>query len=80
MLYNPNLPILVSTDASPVGLGAVLSHQITVNGELVERPVAYASCALIESQQRYSQLDREALTLNLRSRIPTNIWLAENLL
>jgi len=36
MLYNSSLPIVVSTDASPVGLGAVLSHQITVNGDLVE--------------------------------------------
>ena len=63
MLYNPNLPIVVSSDASPVGLGAVLSHQITVNGDLVERPVAYASCALNERQQRYFHLDREALGL-----------------
>jgi len=61
MLYNPDLPIVVSADASPVGVGATLSHQVTIDGKIVERPVAYASCSLTTRQQKYSQLDREAL-------------------
>jgi len=56
MLYNPDLPIVVSADASPVGVGATLSHQVTVDGKIVERPVAYASCSLTARQQKYSQL------------------------
>ena len=38
--FNPELPLTSSCDASPYGLGAVLSY-IMPNG--VERPVAYAS-------------------------------------
>lgn len=40
MPYDPNLPLVLATDASKTGLGAVLSHRL-VNGQ--ERPIAYAS-------------------------------------
>ena len=60
MHYDPRLPKVVSSDASPVGLGATLSHVVTFNDKTVERPVCYASCSLNERQQRYFQLDREA--------------------
>ena len=39
---NPDLPIVVSVDASPVGVGAVLSHVVKIKGKLVERPVMFA--------------------------------------
>ncbi|KAI5750744.1 hypothetical protein M8J77_000948 [Diaphorina citri] len=59
MPFNPSLPVSLTTDASPYGVGAVLSH--TVNG--IEKPIAYASRSLTTSEQNYSQLDREALAI-----------------
>nr|XP_039263176.1 uncharacterized protein K02A2.6-like [Styela clava] len=46
-------------DASPYGIGAVLSV-ITQEGE---RPVAFASRSLSKPERNYSQLDREGLAL-----------------
>lgn len=58
--YDPDLPITLSSDASPYGIGTVLSH-ITDNGD--ERPIAYASRTLSKAEQKYSQLDKEALAI-----------------
>lgn len=55
--YNPKLPLLLATDASPVGLGAVISH-IMPDGS--ERPIAFASRSLSLAEKNYSQLDKEA--------------------
>lgn len=57
--FNPELPLRLATDASPYGIGAVLSHT-TSNGE---RPIAYASRTLNPAEQNYSQLDKEALAI-----------------
>ncbi len=57
--FNPELPIILTTDAGPSGIAAVLSHQI----ENEERPVAFASRSLTSSEQNYSQLDKEALAI-----------------
>ena len=56
--YNPKLPVKVESDASAVGLGAVISH-IFPDGS--EKPIEYASRKLSESECRYSQIDKEAL-------------------
>ena len=40
MPYDPFLSLLLATNASKPGLGAVLSHRLS-NG--LERPIAYAS-------------------------------------
>ncbi|KAL5249516.1 hypothetical protein ACHWQZ_G018395 [Mnemiopsis leidyi] len=56
--YNPQLPVKVESDASAVGLGAVISH-IFPDGS--EKPIEYASCKLSKSECRYSQIDKEAL-------------------
>lgn len=60
MPYDPTLPLLLATDASQTGLGAVLSHQLSDGNE---RPIAYASRTLTVTEQRYPQIDKEALTI-----------------
>lgn len=58
-IYNPDAPLIVTTDASPVGVAAILSHQV----EGQEKPIAYASRSLTVAEQNYSQIDREALAI-----------------
>ena len=56
--YSTEKPLVLATDASDHGVGAVLSH-ITESGE--ERPIAFASRSLTSSERNYAQIDREAL-------------------
>ena len=53
--YNPTRQINILVDASPVGLGAIMSQDGKV--------VAYASRALTCVESRYSQTEREALAI-----------------
>lgn len=57
--FDGKAPVIVSADASPYGVGAVLSI-VTNEGE---RPVAFASRSLSKAEKNYSQLDREGLAL-----------------
>lgn len=57
--FDSSLPVVLSCDASPVGVGCVLS-QIHQTGE---RPVAFYSRSLSESEARFSQTDREGLAV-----------------
>ena len=56
-MFDPALPTFVTTDASDVGLGAVLS-QLHHDGE---RVVSCASSTLTAAQRRYSVTEREGL-------------------
>ena len=55
-----NIPQKVACNASPYGVGAVLAH---VMPDGLERPVAYASRSLTNSEQNFSQLEKEALAI-----------------
>ena len=44
-------PIVLTTDASPFGLGACLSHKVVSNGKAKLQPVAYASTSLKPSEK-----------------------------
>ena len=57
--FNPDLPTVVTSDASERGAGAVLS-QVHPGG--AEHPVAYWSRSFTETEQRYSVSEREALS------------------
>ena len=56
-LYNPKAKTKVSADASSFGLGAVLLQQ----DDRGWHPVAFASRSLSEVEQRYAQIEKEAL-------------------
>lgn len=58
-IYDPDLPTKISSDASAYGLGAVLMQRR--NSEQEWKPVAYASRFMSETEQRYSQIEKEAL-------------------
>ncbi|UYV71900.1 hypothetical protein LAZ67_9000991, partial [Cordylochernes scorpioides] len=57
--YSLNLPLILSCDASQVGIGASLSH--LKDGE--ERPVCFISRTLNVHERKYSQVEREGLAI-----------------
>jgi len=58
--HDLNLPIGISCDASPIGLGVVLFHRYP-NG--IEKPIAFASKTLSQTERNYGQPEKEGLAI-----------------
>ena len=58
--FDPTKPIVVHCDASPYGLGCVLSH---VMPDGLERPVSFVSRTLSAAERNYAHIEKEGLAL-----------------
>ena len=61
--FDPTKKVVLTTDASPHGMGACLSHKVTINGKTRLHPIAYASASFKPSEKSYAQVDREGLAI-----------------
>lgn len=74
-LYDPTKDIIISCDASPYGVGCVLSQVF----DGVVKPVLFASTTLSPAEKNYSQVHREALALVYSVKNSTSIFMGGNL-
>ena len=61
-IFSEGYPFIVSTDASDVGIGAVLLQEFEGEGRL---PIAYASKKLLPRERNYSVIEKECLGIIL---------------
>jgi len=57
---NPSLPVILESDASQYGIGAVMLHCFPNRDE---RPITYASKLLNSSEKNYSHTEKEGLAI-----------------
>ena len=54
--YDPSLPVQLAADASPYGVGAVISHKLPDGSE---HPIAFASQTLSAFETKYAWIEKE---------------------
>lgn len=59
--FDPEAQLVLSVDAGPGGLGALLAQRAPHGG--VDRPLAFASRSLNASERNYSQIQKEATAI-----------------
>jgi len=74
--FDGSREIILACDASPYGVGAVISHQMEDGSE---RPITYASSSLSSAEKKYSQLEKEALAIIFEIKNATNTSMVGNL-
>lgn len=58
--FDDDKPLVLTTDASDKGVGAVLLHR---SEDGIDCPIAYASHSLKDAEKRYAPIDKEGLAI-----------------